>query len=341
MPTSRLLGFRRSQPTVKQKTPPAPTTVAAHQQTVVVQHKQPIAENVVALRLAAAPGASLLPWTPGAHIDLHLPTGTVRQYSLCGDPTDRHGYDLAVLREPQGRGGSAFIHDQLQAGDSLTVSSPRNNFTLAPAARYLFIAGGIGITPILPMINDAERRGIPWSLHYGTRTAAGMAFTETLTAHGNRVHLTTEDTSGILDLDRILTASTPDTLVYACGPEGMLQALESLADHLPPGAVHTERFRAAADTESASPSELTVHCAKTGIDVKVEPDRSILESLERAGIAVDSSCRDGICGTCETIVLDGIPDHRDSVLSTAERHAGNRMLICVSRAVTGHLTLDI
>ncbi|MGY0498279.1 PDR/VanB family oxidoreductase [Nocardia sp. FBN12] len=309
---------------------------------MVVQHKQPIAEDVVALRLKTIGGSSLPPWTAGAHVDLHLPGGKVRQYSLCGDPADRHGYDLAVLREPEGRGGSAFIHDQLQIGDTLAISPPRNNFALVPATRYLFIVGGIGITPILPMINEADRLGTPWTLHYGGRTAAGMAFTETLATCGDRVNLVTEDTSGFLDLDRILTASAPGTLVYACGPEGLLQALDSLTDRLPPGAIHTERFRAAPAAEPASSAaELTVHCAKSGIEVTVEPDHSILESLERAGIAVASSCRDGICGTCETSVLDGVPDHRDSVLSTAERNAGNRMLICVSRAVTGHLTLDI
>ncbi|MET8796867.1 PDR/VanB family oxidoreductase [Nocardia sp. NPDC004568] len=309
---------------------------------MVVQHKQLIAEHVVALRLTPARNSSLVPWTPGAHIDLHLPTGAVRQYSLCGDPADRRGYDLAVLREPEGRGGSAFIHDRLHIGDTLTVSPPRNNFTLAPAARYLFIAGGIGITPILPMLSEAAQRGTPWTLHYGGRTPPAMAFAQTLATHGDRVHLITEDTSGILDLDRILTASTPDTLVYACGPEGLLQALDALTDRLPPGAIQTERFRAAPPAEPAgSAAELTVHCAKSGLEVTVEPDRSILESLEQAGIAVNSSCRDGICGTCETGVLDGTPDHRDSVLSTTERNAGNRMLICVSRALTGHLTLDI
>ncbi|WJJ14457.1 PDR/VanB family oxidoreductase (plasmid) [Prescottella equi] len=341
MPASRLLGFRRPRPPAKQAALLTQTPVVPPSQTVVVQSKRSVAANVVQLRLAPLPNCSLAPWMPGSHIDLHLPDGMVRQYSLCGDPDDRAHYDLAVLRQPDGRGGSVYIHDHVEVGDTLTVSLPRNNFGFVPAERYLFIAGGIGITPILPMITAANRGGMPWTLHYGGRTAAGMAFTQTLAAYGDRVHLATEDTSGILDLDRILRTSTSGTQVYACGPEGLLQTLESLDHLLPPASLHTERFRATPAREvDTTSTELTVHCARSGIDVTVEPDRSILESLEDAGIEVASSCREGICGTCETGVLDGVPEHRDSVLSAAERAAGNRMLICVSRATTDHLTLD-
>ncbi|HEU5333449.1 MAG TPA: PDR/VanB family oxidoreductase, partial [Actinocrinis sp.] len=305
-------------------------------------------------------------WEPGAHIDVLLPTAAatatpaapgdtatatsaapaapiIRQYSLCGDPSDRTAWRVAVLREQDGRGGSAFVHDRLAEGDEVTVRGPRNHFALLPAKRYLFVAGGIGITPILPMLEAATRAAIPWDLLYGGRTAASMAFADRLRAYGSRVQIRPQDQHGLLDLATFLDRPLPDTLVYACGPEPLLQAMEMATAEWPKGALHTERFipREISEEDRAAEQEFEVVLARSGKTLRVQPGRSILETIEDAGIDVLCSCREGTCGTCETDVLEGTPDHRDSLLTPDEREAGDTMFICVSRARTPRLVLDI
>ncbi|WP_410573016.1 PDR/VanB family oxidoreductase [Amycolatopsis sp. cmx-4-61] len=302
---------------------------------LLVDRKEKLADGVVRLTLRAPGGEPLPPWDPGAHVDLRLPGGVVRQYSLCGRPADRSAYQVAVLREPGGRGGSAYVHDSLSPGDLVEVDGPRNHFALVDAERYLFVAGGIGITPILPMLDAATAAGRDWQLVYGGRTRASMAFTAELTAHGDRVTFRPQDEHGLLDLPAILAAAKPGTAVYCCGPEPLLAAVEALA----PADLHVERFAPLPDDGERTAFE--VELAGSGRVLPVPADRSILEVVEDAGITVLSSCREGTCGTCETGVLGGTPDHRDSVLTAEERQENEVMMLCVSRACSPRLVLDL
>ncbi|MEV6441279.1 PDR/VanB family oxidoreductase [Amycolatopsis sp. NPDC051716] len=301
---------------------------------LLVDRKEKLADGVVRLTLRAPGSEPLPPWEPGAHIDVVLP-GSVRQYSLCGDPGDRSAYQVAVLREPDGRGGSAYVHDSLLAGDLLQVDGPRNHFALVAAERYLFIAGGIGITPILPMLDQVTAAGRDWQLVYGGRTRGSMAFTEELSRHGGRVLFRPQDEHGLLDLPTLLAAARPGTAVYCCGPEPLLAAVEALG----PADLHVERFTARLDEGPRTAFE--VELAGSGRVLPVPADRSILEVVEEAGVTVLSSCREGTCGTCETGVLGGTPDHRDSVLTADERLENEVMMLCVSRACSPRLVLDL
>jgi ferredoxin-NADP reductase len=308
---------------------------------VVVSERTKAADGVVALTLVPADGDELPEWTPGAHIDLQLTENLTRQYSLCGDPADRGAWRIAVLRETAGRGGSAHVHDELTTGSTLAVSVPRNHFELRTAAKYLFVAGGIGITPLLPMIAAAEAAGAVWTLLYGGRTRASMAFTDELARYGEKVRIRPQDEHGLLDLAECLGLVQHSALIYACGPEPMLKAVAAACDHWPPNALHVERF---APVEFAAPvrsESFEVVLARTGRSVTVGPGHSILEALEIAGVQVLSSCREGTCGTCETDVLEGEPEHRDSLLTEAERAANETMFICVSRCLGAQLTLDL
>ncbi len=297
------------------------------------------AEGVVSIDLAPVDHA-LVPWTPGAHIDLVLPSGTVRQYSLCNGPQDGV-YRVAVLRQDQGRGGSREVHDGLRIGQVLTISPPRNAFELVPSARYVFVAGGIGITPILPMIAAAERAGADWRLVYGGRRHASMAFTAELAGYGGeQVDLRTDDGVGPIDVARLVQQSD-GAKVFACGPLGLLDALEAAfgaagrSDDL-----HLERFSAAAKPLPGD-GTFRVNLARSGGHVDVPPGQSILEALRAAGVDTPCSCEQGFCGTCETRVLAGEPDHRDDLLTEEERARGDVMMPCVSRSKTPELTLDL
>jgi ferredoxin-NADP reductase len=270
-----------------------------------------------------------------------LPNGLTRQYSLCGDPADRSRWCLGVLREPDGRGGSRWLADELTPGTTLGVRGPRNNFPLLPAGRYVFVAGGIGITPLLPMIRSAVAAGAEWSLHYGGRTRSSMAFLEQLAGHADRVRVQPQDEVGLLDLAGALAGHTAGTLVYCCGPAGLIDAVEQRCRELGPGVLHVERFAAAPAVDAAEATEFEVVCDRTGITVTVPPELSVLEALENEGIAVLSSCTEGTCGTCETAVLEGAPDHRDSLLTDEERAVGDTMMICVSRCLGRRLVLDV
>jgi ferredoxin-NADP reductase len=310
---------------------------------VVVADRLVAADGVVALTLRLPDGGELPEWTPGAHVDLVLSDDLTRQYSLCGDPAERSAWQVAVLQEPDGRGGSAFVHDKLSTGTTVRVRGPRNHFPLEPATRYLFIAGGIGITPIVPMLRAATAAGADWQLVYGGRTAASMAFVEQLlAAHGEeRVVLRPQDEHGLLDLDSLLGEPADSTLVYCCGPGPLLDAVEQRCASWPSGSLHTERFTPKEQGEPVLSGTFEVELAQSGTTLTVPPDRSILEVLEDAGIQVLSSCQEGTCGTCETVVLAGEVDHRDSLLTDEEMAANDTMFICVSRAACPRLVLDL
>jgi ferredoxin-NADP reductase len=305
---------------------------------VRVNERLSVADDVVAVELRHPEGRELPPWSPGAHVDVVLSPALTRQYSLCGDPGDRSAWRIAVRREPAGRGGSEHVHDRLTAGDLIQVSEPRNHFELLPAPRYLFIAGGIGITPILPMLAAA---GAPWELHYAGRTAASMPFVSQLIAgHGSRVTLYPEDERGRIDLDPLIGGLDPETLIYCCGPSGMLEAVEKCCARWPGRQLRVERFTPA-DRDTGTGTEFEVELARTGRTLLVPADRSLLDVVEDAGVSVLSSCREGTCGTCETTVLSGAVDHRDSLLTADERAANDTIFLCVSRAADRRLVLDL
>lgn len=315
------------------------TTAIATRTTVLeVRQRHTAADGVVTLTLADPSGRALPAWTPGAHIDLVLPdVGMTRQYSLCGDPADRSQWRIGVLRQPGGRGGSQHVHDTLHVGTSIEVHGPRNNFPLLPAQRYLFVAGGIGITPILPMIAAVEGR--QWELLYGGRSRSSMAFLPDLAAHGDRVRVHPQDEAGLLPLADFLGPPREDCLVYCCGPEPLLAAVEAWCAGWPTGILRTERF--APRPEQSGQGSFEVECRRSGRTLTVPPGRSILETAEAAGVPTLSMCREGVCGTCETRVLAGVPEHRDSLLTEEERVAGESMMICVSRATSATLALDL
>jgi len=307
-----------------------------------VHRRRTGAEGIVVLDLRDPSGADLPAWSPGAHVDLKLPGGLTRQYSLCGDPADRTSWRIGVLREAEGRGGSAHVHEALHEGEEVAVRGPRNHFELVPAPRYRFIAGGIGITPILAMITAAEQTGADWELHYGGRSRRSMAFLESLEEiPGNRVTLHPQDEVGLIDLQRILGTAPADTLVYCCGPEPLLNAVEQRCAAWPTGTLHMERFAPKDVGAPVLTGAFEVELAQSGMMLTVPPENSILEVVEEAGVVVLSSCREGTCGTCETPVLEGQVDHRDSLLTPAEQAANNTMFICVSRAACPRLVLDL
>ncbi|MEU9559821.1 PDR/VanB family oxidoreductase [Streptomyces fumanus] len=304
---------------------------------LVVADARPAADGVRVLTLRHPLGEPLPEWTPGAHLDLLLAPDLERQFSLCGDPADREVWRVAVLREPAGRGGSAYVHEKLAPGAEVRVRGPRNHFPLEPAPRYRFVAGGIGITPILPMLAAAEAAGAEWTLLYGGRSRASMAFTGELAAYGDRVTLAPEDETGLLDLAAVLDHLPPDTLVYCCGPGPLLDAVE---ERCPPQVLRTERFRPK-ERPAGEDEEFEVVLARSGRSVTVPPHVSVLDAVRAAGAEVLYSCAEGTCGTCETEVVEGVPDHRDSVLTEEERAAGETMLICVSRCRGKRLVLDL
>jgi ferredoxin-NADP reductase len=308
---------------------------------VRVEVKEEVADGVVALTLRQIADGPLPSWTPGAHVDLILDGVPTRQYSLCGDPADHHLWRLGILRDANGGGGSRFVHDRLRAGDTVRVRGPRNNFELAASPRYLFIAGGIGITPILPMIAAASAAGADWQLLYGGRYRASMAFLPELARYGDRVTVVPQDEMGLLDLDAYIGTPQPDTLVYCCGPEPLLAAVEERCRAWPPRSLRVERFSARPLTAPVRAETFEVELVASELRLSVPPDRSVLDVVEEAGVGVLSSCAEGTCGTCETKVLGGVPDHRDSVLTEEERRAGDCMMICVSRSCTERLVLGL
>ncbi|WP_028923096.1 PDR/VanB family oxidoreductase [Pseudonocardia acaciae] len=301
-------------------------------QRTVIDRIDPVAEDVVSLVLRGADGP-LARWEPGAHIDIALPNWLTRQYSLCGDPADRHSYRIAVRHDPLSRGGSGYVHLFLRRGRALDVSEPRNHFPLLPAPEYLFLAGGIGITAILPMLRAAVGAGSAATLVYAGRSLATMPFADELRrSYGDRVRLVATTDQGRPDLAVLAEGLDARALVYCCGPASMLAAAEAV---FPAGRLHAERFRPVAKTFPPN-TAFEVVCARSGQAVQVSPDESLLDALTHAGHPVPSGCREGVCGSCELAVLDGQPEHRDDIGAPA-----GRMYACVSRARSPRLVLNL
>lgn len=308
---------------------------------VRVEAVERAADGVVTLDLRRPDGGELPAWEPGAHVDLVLGSAPTRQYSLTGDRRDRSRYRVGVLRDPEGRGSSSHVHDVLRAGDVVRVRGPRNHFRLVRSPRYLFVAGGIGITPLMPMIAEAEAAGADWRLIYAGRSRASMAFLPALEELGDRVVAWPRDERGPLDLGEAIGSAVPDTQIYCCGPERMVEAVEAVSRSWPPGALHVERFTPRSSASAASNRPFDVVLERSGTTLTVPADRSVLDTVEDAGVFVLASCRRGTCGTCETSVLDGEIDHRDTVLDEAAREGGGSMMICVSRCTSASLVLDL
>jgi vanillate O-demethylase ferredoxin subunit len=301
------------------------------------------AQGVLGFELRSVNNQALPPFTAGAHIDVHLQNGFIRSYSLLNPQTESHRYVIAVNRDASSRGGSIYLHDNVRPGDVVTVSPPRNNFPLLEDAdESVFIAGGIGITPILAMVQRLERLGRSWRLHYCARARKSAAFVEELLALGGdkvRLNFDADDGGQIFDLAATVAAASPAAHFYCCGPTSMLTAFERATRQIPPDRVHVEYFAA---TQPASiEGGFAIELAKSGRTMRVPPGRSILDVLIEAGVAVHFSCAEGLCGSCETKVLAGTPDHRDLVLSAGEK-AGNRtMMVCCSGSKSATLVLDL
>ena len=299
-------------------------------------------ENVVALTLASADGSALPAWHPGAHLDIHLPSGRVRQYSLCGEPEQHGSYRIAVRRIPDGGGGSVEVHDALPIGSTVTTSGPRNAFPLSvpgygsPTRTMRFVAGGIGITPILPMLGLAQRLGVDWSMVYVGRSADSIPFLDEVRRFGARIEIRTDDVHGVPAADDLLGECDTGTTVYACGPAELISSVRHRLIDRDDVELHFERFCAPPVVDG---EPFTVTVAST--EVEVAADETLLGALRRAGVAAPYSCQQGFCGTCRTRVLSGAVAHRDTLLTDAER-ADGMMLTCVSRAPAGaHLRLEL
>jgi ferredoxin-NADP reductase len=309
---------------------------------IVVQSLELAAEGVMTVSLVRRDGGELPEWAPGAHIDLHIGGALERQYSLCGDPADLRHWRVAVLRESPGRGGSEWVHTVLQPGDILRARGPRNHFELVDAPAYLFIAGGIGITPLISHIRAAHKAGANWHLLYGGRKRASMAFLEELGVYGDRVHVVPEDEAGLLDLEAWLGTPRVGLAVYCCGPERLLEAVEYRCASWPDESLHVERFHPRpAPSKSTADDAFDVVLQRSGRICHVPSGVAIIDALEEAGVHVPRSCGEGTCGTCLTRVLSGTPDHRDSFLMGKKRLSNDAMCVCVSRSLTPRLVLDL
>jgi ferredoxin-NADP reductase len=297
--------------------------------------------TIRSFRLVRCDGGPLAPYSAGAHIDVTGPTGTTRQYSLCGPAAETGSYLIAVKREEPSRGGSAALHERVAVGDELTVGEPRSLVGLAPdAARHLLLAAGIGITPLLSMAHQVHAAGGVFRLHYFARSREQAAFVPLLERSGFaervRFHFGVARAEQAARLDAILIGLDEGTHVYTCGPEGFMQRV---AESVPEDRLHIEHFQALEPAdEPGAEFELEID---TGEVFTVPAHRSILDVLEENGFAVDTSCREGICGTCVLPVLDGEPDHRDNCLTKKEKAAGDQIAVCVSRARGPRLVVEL
>ncbi|QIS20037.1 PDR/VanB family oxidoreductase [Nocardia terpenica] len=316
---------------------PHPVRRTGFDQYLTIESVTGEAEDVVGLVLVAPDGRALPRWIPGSHLDIFLPSGKQRQYSLCGDPEDHHRYRIAVRRIADGGGGSCEVHDHLHAGDVVRIRGARNAFRMVAAPRYLFVAGGIGITPILPMVRTAHRRGIPWRLRYLGRTRASMPFLDELAGYtSGRVEIRTDDEFGVPDIPALFADMARDEAAYVCGPPPVLDgARRTLTARGTGYELHTERF---SPPPVVGGNAFAVELRRSGIAVEVGAEESVLAAVQRVLPGVPYSCRQGFCGSCRAPVLDG----------TVERHGGDTafagadsMLLCVSRCSNDHLVLDL
>lgn len=317
-----------------------------HEIVVRVDRRVDEAEGICSFDLVPDQGMPLPVFTAGAHIDVHVEPGLIRQYSLCNDPSEKNRYRIAVLREATSRGGSAGMHERVNVGDTLKVSVPKNHFPLVPAQRNLLLAGGIGITPILAMAQTLHTSGNTFAVHYCGRSANRMAFIEQLgkSPFAAQVHIHTDD--GIpeqrFDATHVLAQRFEDTHLYVCGPAGFMSHVLETAHRLgwTDAQLHREYFAGVA-TASGSDAGFEVRVASSGLTCTVPAGKSVIEVLLSHGVEVPVSCESGVCGTCLTRVLDGTPDHRDTFLTDAERAANNQFTPCCSRALSPLLVLDL
>lgn len=299
------------------------------------------APNVHSYELCASERGELPPFTAGAHIDLTLPNGLVRSYSLVNPQSERHRYVIAVQKDRVSRGGSKWVHENFRVGDIVAVNGPRNNFALNETAdKSVFIAGGIGITPILSMVERLGALGRAWELIYCARKRSGTAFLEALEKKPEvRFNFDEEPGGKMLDIAAVVKALPANGHLYCCGPLPMLEAFEQATKHLARDRVHVEYFTA--KEPPARTGGFKVVLAKSGREFMVPPGKTILDTLRDSGIDVAHSCTEGVCGTCETKVLDGIPDHRDLILTDTERASNKTMMICCSGSKSEKLVLDL
>ena len=309
---------------------------------VVVRKREVQGGDVVVLELASADGQALPAFTAGAHVDVHMAAGLVRQYSLCGDPADGDMYRLGVLRDANSRGGSIAVH-ALQPGAGLCISAPRNLFALVPgASHYILLGGGIGITPMIAMAHELHATGCSFELHYKGRSQSRCAFVDELTsgAFSDQVFTHFGDQGPQLDLAAVFGSAPPGSHVYTCGPVGFMDWVVENARALgfEEQQIHREYFQAEADTAGAG---FEVVAARSGKSVPVAQGQTIVDALGAVGIKVDVSCEQGVCGTCLCDVLEGEPDHRDVYLTEEEKQTNEQIVLCCSRARTSRLVLDI
>lgn len=311
-----------------------------------VVRKRAEAEGIASFELARPEGGALPGFSAGAHIDVQLPGGLVRQYSLCNDAAESQRWRIAVLRDPASRGGSAAMHDAVHEGDLLTVSEPRNHFPLVHAQRSLLMAGGIGVTPLLCMAQRLAATGAEFALHYSTRSPARTAFRDEIAASrfAHRVHFHHDDGDAAQKLDAAALLAQPDpgTHIYVCGPAGYIEHVVGTARAAgwDDAHIHLEYF-GAAPQDSASDGSFEVRLASSGRTVGVAPGQSVVQALQAQGVEILTSCEQGVCGTCLTRVLEGQCDHRDHYLTDEEKARHDQFLPCCSRATTPVLVLDL
>jgi tetrachlorobenzoquinone reductase len=313
---------------------------ALAQRTVMVRVSafERLSRSVVSIKLAPVDTSQPLPsYEPGAHIDVHLPNGLVRQYSLCGDGTP-DGWEIAVKAVPGGA-GSTIIHARFAVGTTFAASLPRNNFPLKPAANYIFVAGGIGLTPLLPMMARANTTGASFHLHYCVGEEADALFPEARSPYSATTYIKKQGMR--FDAAQALRAPQPETLIYCCGPASLMKAVEEATSGWPAGTLHCEWFAPKEEAAAENDRAFELVCARSGLTLQIPADKSILQVLLDTGLDVPRSCEMGICASCEVNVLEGEVDHRDSILSPQERAAGKTMFCCVSRARGDRLVLDV
>ena len=309
---------------------------------LVVAGREPAADDIVVFTLRDRADGPLPSWMPGAHVHVTGPTGIERQYSLCGPLDEVHEWRIAVLREPEGRGGSEAMCTGLRCGDLVGVRGPNNHFRLVASPRYRFIAGGVGIAPLVPMIRLAAGQARPWTLAYAGRRRTAMAFAAALGELGEAVTLYPSAETGRMDLDALLGTPRQDTAVYCCGPVELIDAVTERCAGWPDGSLHVERFAGVLDAaQLGRGAAFDVELARSGRLVHVADGQTILDAVTDAGVTTMSSCCEGVCATCETRVLHGTPEHRDAVLTAEEHERGDTMMICVSRASSPRLVLDL
>lgn len=309
-----------------------------------VEFVKEVAEEIRLIRLVKRNGEALAGWQPGAHIDLVLPSGRVRSYSLCSDPDDCSHYDIAVLKETASLGGSAEIFSTDLVGLQLGYIGPRNHFEMVDAPNYLLLGGGIGISPLLPMMSELSRRGASWRVVYAGRHASSMAFLDEVASFGaTHVTIMFENEVGRPDVAALFSSLAPGTAVYCCGPRGMISAAEAASWRIGTRNLHLERFHPMTVPASVLSfgRAFDVRLARSSLTVHVPSDKSVLAAVREVLPSVPSSCGSGSCGVCETRVLAGGIEHRDRVLSAAECEKGDSMMICVSRATDNLLVLDL